>query len=314
MGVAYLYLLNFSSAIPLLQKAKATHPTFAFYYLLAELYEQKVTDFEGFTIKYADEWVLCNNNQKQYIRLLTACFQGNKEAALEIVQTLKHESHFQHINFDVFKGLLAQTPLSKETNSDKLKPLYRLAAFGYVSPNQKTYFQELSDSVAGLKPLFGKAANITPQLQRELEEQYTNKKLLHEGTLAAIMQSASIEQRPYIVYNQAVNAWEQQYLEDVEKGINHVIVKYGDEFVQIPESLPLYLKLYENSEMRAFPTTYWQIINHWLSVREDNMTIENLDLMGWMIFDNIIKHPPLIEKDFSNIYLKYPSEIGRAHV
>ena len=118
VGVAYLYLLNFSSAIPLLQKAKATHPTFVFYYLLAELYEQKVTDFEGFTIKYADEWVLCNNNQKQYIRLLTACFQGNREAALEIVQTLKHESHFQHINFEVFKGLLAQTPLSKETNSD----------------------------------------------------------------------------------------------------------------------------------------------------------------------------------------------------
>ena len=59
--------------------------------------------------------------------------------------------------------------------------------------------------------------------------------MLHEGTLGAIMQSVSMEQRPYIVYNQAVNSWEQKYLEDVVKGINHVIVKYGIDFVQIPE-------------------------------------------------------------------------------
>ena len=183
----------------------------------------------------------------------------------------------------------------------------RLPISGPLKRNQKTYLQELSSSIPALQPFLGSASNISVQLQKEIEEQYNNKKMLHEGTLGAIMQSVSMEQRPYIVYNQAVNSWEQKYLEDVVKGINHVIVKYGIDFVQIPESLPLYLKLYDNPEMRPFPTTYWQTINLWLSVREDNMTIENLDMMGWMIYDNIIKHPPLLEKDFSHIYLKYPS-------
>ena len=54
VGISYLYLSDFSSGIDLLHTAKTTYPTFAFYYLLAELYTHKETDLEAFTTKFAD--------------------------------------------------------------------------------------------------------------------------------------------------------------------------------------------------------------------------------------------------------------------
>ena len=310
-GISYLYLLDYKSAIPLLKKAVETYPSFGFYHILAELYLQKDVDFEAFTEYYKKEWAYCTDSQKQYIQLIAYCFENDQEAVAQTAALMKSQSHFQHLNFDLFKNLLTQTPLSIEASSDKLKPLYRLMAQGNLTNGEKTYFQQLENSVPALSPLLKRQSNITPHLQKEIEAQYHHKKLLDEDTLAAVMKAASAEQRPYIAYNQAANAQEQEYFEDADRGIKHVIIKYGDDFVQIPESLPIYLEIHKDPNTKTYPSTFWQFVSQWLSIRKGNISVDNLDDMGWVIFDIIFRHGNLIDSAYRKELLKliheYPS-------
>jgi hypothetical protein len=310
-GIAYLYLLDYKSAIPLLKIAIVTYPTFSFYHLLAELYLQKEVDFEGFIDFFKNEWQHCTEAQQQYIRLIASCFEGNTEIAIESAKNLKSQSHFQHINFEAFKHILTQHPLSIESGLEKLKPLYRLINGAHLLDSEKNYFQTHESNTPVLISLLKNQNNITAHLQEELEAQYHENKILNEGTLAAIMQAAPEEQRPYIAYNQAVNALDQKYFEDAEKGIKHIIVRYADDFVKIPESLPAYFHIYKDEDTKAYPATFWQFVNRWLAIRNNNLSVENLDAMGWELFNIVFKQPALIDTGFRHelekIYKAYPS-------
>jgi hypothetical protein len=317
-GIAYLYLLDYKAAIPLLKKAIVNYPSFSFYHLLAELYLQKDVDFEGFVEFFKNEWQHCTEAQQQYIRLIASCFEGNTEIAIETAKSLKSQSHFQHLNFEAFKHILTQPPptkgngkLSIESGLEKLKPLYRLINGAHLLDSEKSYFQSYESNIPNLSSLLKNQNNITAHLQEELEAQYHENKFLNEGTLTAIMQAAPEEQRPYIAYNQAVNALDQEYFEDAEKGIKHIIVKYADDFVKIPESLPVYFHIYKDEDTKAYPATFWQFVNKWLAIRNNNLSVENLDAMGWELFNIVFRQPALIDTGFRHelekIYKAYPS-------
>jgi hypothetical protein len=310
-GMSHLYHLDFKSAIPLLKKSAATHPSFSFYYLLAEIYLQQEIDFKGFTNYFNAELQQCSESQKSYIQIIIDVFNNQIEAALNQVLQLKSQSHVQHLNFDAFKSILTGHPLSYDSLSDKVKPLYRLILNGYLTDFEKIYFNRLTATVPEISDVVGNQTNITPALQKELEAQYHHQKVLSEPVLAQIMQAVPAEQRPYIAYNQAVNALNLKDFDAVDKGIKHVVVKYASDIILIPESLPMYLQLYDDVDIKVYPATFWQFVGQWLSVRKENLTVDNLDDMGWAMFEVMFKHPTLFNSSHTNEPVKiseqYPS-------
>jgi hypothetical protein len=292
-GISYLYLSEYESAIPLLKTAVQTYPAFAFYHLLGEIYVQKDIDFKGFTNHFKQEWAQCSDSQKQYIQIIICVFNNQLAEATTIVENMKNESHFQHLNFEAFKNVFSIAK-SKESLSDKVKPLYRLLLNGFVSDAELAYFSHLNQKTGELSALLDHKSTLSAPLQKEIAAQYNDQKVLGEGTLSQIMQALPAEERPYIVYNQAVNAYHQSDFAVADRGIKHVIVKYVDDFVLVPESLSLYLNFYQNEDFRMYPNTFWSFIKKWLSVRSGYITVDNLDAMGWQIFDIMFKHAPAI--------------------
>ena len=309
-GISHLYLSDYTSAIPLLKNAVKTYPSFAFYHLLGEIYQQKDIDFKGFTQFFKTEWQQCSESQKQYLQIFICVFNNQRDEAVALVESLKNQSHFQHLNFEAFKSIFNPKlhSVSKESLSEKVKPLYRLLLKDSMTDSEVAYFKTLDKETGALSSVLESQSALSPSLQKEVAAQYNEQKILDEYTLAQIMQSLPTEQRPYIAYNQAVNALAQREFEIADRGMKHVIVKYSDDFVLIPESLSLYLNFYQNEDFKIYPNTFWTFVRKWLSVRNDNISVENLDNMGWLIFDIVFKHPSMIELPYNHEVVKMSKE------
>ncbi len=310
-GIAHLYLSEYALAIPLLKTAVKTYPSFAFYHLFAEIYHQQDIDYKEFTDYFKDEWVQCSDSQKLYLQIIIYVFNHQLTEAAALVEGLKNQSHFQHLNFQAFKNIFNPSNNQNESLSDKVKPLYRLLLNGFLSDLELAYFKNLDAKTGALSALLDTKSALSSSLQKEIAAQYNEQKVLNETVLGQIMQNLSLEQRPYIAYNQAVNAYHQKDFDVADKGIKHIIVKYADDFALIPESLSLYLNFYQNDEFRMYPNTFWAFVKKWLSVRNNHISVENLDAMGWQIFDIITKHPSSIQSSCqyepAKIYKDYPS-------
>jgi hypothetical protein len=309
-GISYLYLSEYALAVPLLKNGVKTYPSFAFYHLLGEIYQQKDIDFKGFTQFFQTEWNQCSESQKQYLQIFICVFNNQMEEAVALVESLKNQSHFQHLNFEAFKSIFNPTLHSGSTESlsEKVKPLYRLLLNGSMTESEIAYFKNIDKETGELSSLLGSQNSLSASLQKEVAAQYNEQKVLDEYTLSQIMQAVPTEHRPYIAYNQAVNALAQREFEIADRGMKHVIVKYADDFVLVPESLSLYLNFYQNDEFKIYPNTFWAFVKKWLSVRNDNISVENLDNMGWLIFDIVTKHPPLIELPHSYELVKFAKD------
>ena len=308
-GIAHLYLLEYDLAQPLLKNAANTYPTFHFYYILSQIYKQKDVDLNGFKSFFAVEWGQCTDNQKQYCETIIHLFNNQIEDAKRLVVSLKNESHFQHINFVAFQRIFDTTSEHQESLSEKVKPLYRLLLNEALTTSESDYFKALDKEIGVLGSLLSSRLDFTST--KAITAQYNQQKVLDENTLAQIMQVLPAEQRPYIAYNQAVNAYNQTDFDIAENAIKHVIVKYADDFLQVPESLSLYLNLVQQEDVKIYPTTFWAVIKKWLSIQKDNLSIENLDALGWVLFDSITQHPELSERllmyEIAKIVETYPS-------
>jgi hypothetical protein len=313
-GIAHLYLCEYTQAAPLLQKATQTYPNFAFYYLLALLYEQKNTSIDFFSIQHQTEWLQCTDNQKKYIKFLINCFADNQDIAIATLKTLNPENDFEGCNLEALNNIVQQIPLSKQLFADNTKPLYRACRATILTENEKQYLTTLQDKVPNLDLVLKKQNNINPTLQKELEEQYYNRQILSDTILTQVMQAASVEQRPYIVYNNAANACNQLYLPIFEKALNHIIVRYSQDFMLVHESLNIVLQLHNQEDVKVYPNTFWQFVQKWLKLRKDHLSLANIEDLAWKILGILLKHGEFLENNYKqaivSLHNDYPNIVG----
>jgi hypothetical protein len=96
-----------------------------------------------------------------------------------------------------------------------------------------------------------------------------------------------------------------------ERGVKHIIVTYPQYLVQVPESLTLYLNFHLIDDIKVYPNTFWQFFNQWLALHKTRISTENLDALGWLLFNIVFANPDLIRMSHSraliNLYSAHPS-------
>jgi hypothetical protein len=294
-GIAHLYLLQYETAIPFLKEASKTHPTFVFYALLAELYLNQKIDFQSFTENNAIQWAKCSEAQRQYIEIVSCIFKEQNEQAIVLAKGLKMESHFQHVNWEAFKNILMpnEGPTSPATAiTDKVKSWYRLLLNVDLLDFEKKYLLSLGEMAA--TRLEGTQKVLPQNFQKAIADQYNEQKVLDDYTLGQLVQAVLPSQRPYIVYNQAVNALQQKNQSLALQVARHILSKYMSYFVGIPEALPLFFKIYDHPDYESNPTAFWQVVKKWLAVHKENLSTEQIDALGWRITGMVLEYAELI--------------------
>jgi hypothetical protein len=294
-GIAYLYLLQYEKAIPFLKEAANVHPTFVFYELLAELYLNQTIDFQSFTNDNAVQWAKCSESQRQYLEIVSCVFNEQKEQAVVLAKGLKMESHFQHINWDAFKNILIPNDASVSPTtaiSDKVKSWYRLLLNADLLDFEKKHLLSLGEIAANR--LEGTQKVLPQSFQKAIDDQYNEQKVLDDHRFGQLVQEVLPSQRPYVVYNQAVNAFQQPNQSLALQVARHILSKYMSYFVGIPESLPLFFRIYDHPDYESNPTAFWQVVKKWLAVHKDNLSIEQIDALGWRITGMVLEYAELI--------------------
>ncbi len=294
-GIAHLYLLQYETAIPFLKAAAKTHFTFGFYELLATLYLNQKIDFQSFTENNAIQWANCSASQKQYIEMVSCVLNDQNEQAVVLAKGLKMESHFQHINWEAFKNIfiLNEAPASPAIAiTDKVKSWYRLLLNADLLDFEKKYLLSLGEIVANR--LEGIQKVLPQSFQKALDDQYNEQKVLDDYTFGQLVQAVLPSQRPYIVYNQVVNALQQKNQNLALQVARHILSKYMSYFVGIPESLPLFFKIYDHPDYESNPTAFWQVVKKWLAVHKENLSTEQIDALGWRITGMVLNYAELV--------------------
>jgi hypothetical protein len=176
---------------------------------------------------------------------------------------------------------------------------------------EATYFSAKQSESPLFVDIFKQQSSLTPELIQELKKLCETDKLVNEGVLARLIKAVPEGYRPYIAYNQAVNALNDNDFTTSERGVKHIIVTYPQYLVQVPESLTLYLNFHLIDDIKVYPNTFWQFFNQWLAIHKTRISTENLDALGWLLFDIVLANPELVRMSHShaliNLYKAHPS-------
>jgi hypothetical protein len=313
-GVIYLYQNEFTKAAAVFKNLiqNPDYQGFTAYYLLAELYIGQPEKYDDFKNWHEKTFAQCTPFQQDYIHIAFYIIHGQFDHALNLVNRTKGASHTQHGHIEALKQVLS---LGKTEHVGALAPttkaLYRLLLGHPLQDFETAYFSEKQAESPLFTGILKQQTSLTPDLFPELKALCETDKILTEGVLARVMKAVPEGYRPYIAYNQAVNALEHDDFDVCDRGVKHIIVTYPQYLVQIPESLTLYLHFHLIDDIRVYPNTFWQFFNQWLSIHKTRVSTENLDALGWSLFNIILANAPLIQGSYSrsliNLYEAQPS-------
>lgn len=313
-GMVYLYQNDFEKAAPVFKKLiqNPDYQGFTAYYLLAELYIGQPEKYDDFKNWHAQTFAKCTPFQQDYIHIAFYIIHGQFDHALNLINRTKGASHSQHGNIEALKQVLSlgkTEPVG--TIAPTTKALYRLLLGHALQDFETAHFSAKQTESPLLIDIFKQQNSLTPDLIPELKALCETDKILTEGVLARIIKAVPEGYRPYLAYNQAVNALEHTDFDVCDRGVKHIIVTYPQYFVQIPESLTLYLQFHLIDDIRVYPNTFWQFFNQWISIHKTRVSTENLDALGWSLFNIILGNGPLIQGSYSrsliNLYEAQPS-------
>jgi hypothetical protein len=293
-GIAHLYLLQYDTAVPFLEKAAKQYPVFSAYTLLAQLHCSEFIDFQDFINKYSKDWTNCSEQQKQYIQIVYHATNEQKEAAIQLANAVKTESHFQHLNWEALKVLLADSAYAQSVN-EKVKPWYRALLLGALKDFERDYlksFGELTQEALTVSSPTQKP--LSSVLQKALNDQYKEQKVLDDAMLYSLLEAVLKEQRPYIIYNQIANLYNNRDLKGL-KTAKYVFTKYVNDFAAVPESLNLMVLLYESSEFNANANNFWQFTKSWMNFHKATLSVEQADALAWHLMHLWVEYPDLCE-------------------
>jgi hypothetical protein len=313
-GIVYLYQNDYEKAAVVFKKLTqhADYQNFTVYYLLAELYFGQPEKYDDFKDWHAPIFAQCTPFQQDYIHIAFYIIHQKFDHALNLANLTKGASHAQQSNIDALKQALST---EKTANVGPIAPttkaLYRLLLGHALQDFETAHFSAKQTELPLFADIFKQQNSLTPDLISELKVLCETDKIVNEGILARLIKAVPETYRPYIAYNQAVNALNHDDFDMSERGVKHIIVTYPQYFVQVPESLDLYLKFHLIEDIKVYPNTFWQFFNQWLALHKTRISTENADALGWSLFDIMLGNPILIQGSNSraliNIYEAHPT-------
>ncbi len=313
-GIVYLYQNDYEKAASVFKKLiqNTDYQGFTAYFLLAELYVGQPEKYDDFKQWHALLFAQCSTFQQDYIHIAFYIIHQEFDHALNLVNLTKGASHAQQSNIDALKQVL-----SVHQNADAGHPVptakafYRLLLGQALLEFETVHFSQKQAETPLFIDIFKHQTSLTPELIAELKVVCETDALIPEGILARIMKAVPESYRPYIAFNQAVNAYNNDDFDRTERGIKHIMLTYPQYFVQVPESLTLYLNFQLLEGVKVYPNTFWQFFNQWLSIHKTRLSSENLDALGWFLYTIILSNAELIQSSYSrsliNLYTAEPT-------
>ena len=313
-GIIYLYQNDYEKAAPLFKKLiqNTDYQNFTVYYLLAELYVGQPEKYDDFKNWHAPLFAQCTPFQQDYIHIAFYIIRQEFDHALNLVNLTKGASHAQQSNIDALKQVLSTDPKAHQTHATPTtKALYRLLLDDNLQEFESAHFSQKQADSPIFTAIFKQQTSLTPELITELKVLCETGALLEEGLLARIIKVVPEAYRPYIVFNQAVNANNDKDFDRSLRGVKHIILTYPQYFVQVPESLTLYLNFQLLEGVKVYPNTFWQFFNQWLDIHKMRLSSENLDALGWLLYNILLPNAELVQGSYSraliNLYTAHPT-------
>lgn len=279
-GIANLYLGDFELAVQ--QLAITTQAEylqkFAFYYLLACLYQKDIPAYTPFEQQYAYLYEGISDQRKLYLKVAFHLRNGSFEEAQTLLESLEHDSRSNLLNITALQDIL-KNQMPTELNS-KVKPFYKLLLEGLLSPQEQaylTYFEDLKEQVNRNNEL-----QLQTRTDQDFEEVFEESFLSPKEfeTLIAQMQEA---ERPFLAYNQAAQLYNAGKYADAQK----VMVKYDQYFFQIPEALLLYVaNSNENENVQS--RNIFRFVKAKLERHKDQYNALQIDSVGWLLYQTLL--------------------------
>jgi hypothetical protein len=311
-GIAYLYLLQYETAIPSLQKAATHYPIFSAYLILAHLHENQSIDFHTFIDNYSTDWSNCSEQQKKYIQTAHYALNGQYAQAFDVANTFKTESHFQHLNWEALKVILTENATTLPSVNEKVKPWYRMLLHGAMKDFEQKYLQSLGENTQEvLNAALPVQKPLPLHLQKVLKEQYSAQNVLDDSSLHHLLESVPKAQRPFIVYNQLANICNHKDGKSL-KTAKYIFTKYLSDFAIIPESLNLMLFLYELDDFDAAPNHFWSFLKQWMNNHKENLSVEQVDAFGWRLLSLWSEYPELCSSHHLIEWMRLSRELPTA--
>jgi hypothetical protein len=310
----YLYQHDYEKAAIVFKKLiqQPDYQSFTVYYLLAELYVGQPEKYDDFKNWHALTFAQCTPFQQDYIHIAFYIIHQKFDHALNLVNLTKGASHAQQSHIDALKQVLStEKTANVVTIAPTAKALYRLLLGQALQDFETAHFSAKQAELPLFVDIFKQQNSLTPDLISELKALCETDKIVNEGILARLIKAVPEAYRPYIAYNQAVNALNHDDFDISERGVKHIIVAYPQYFVQVPQSLDLYLKFHLFEDIKVYPNTFWQFFNQWLTLHKTRISTENADALGWSLFDSMLGNPSLMQGSHSraliNIYEAHPT-------
>lgn len=312
LGLAYLYTEDFTQAAQYLRKCLGHETTkgFAFYYLLAELYQGKgksAAEAKEFLAAYPDFVKASSANYKRFLRATFYMLKGDFAQTQTALETIKPTSNVQKNNVNALIHILKQEAFDPKTASS-LKPLYKAFLNIELESTEKNY---LSKYAVFEKQLEQKSLNTAQEHLHEIVlSACQNQTLIEKKLFAAILSNPDYKAiHSYLVYNQVANLFNEN-VEKNSRQINDLIKKYREDFFQIPESAPCYLSFLLNTEREESSSFFFAVLDNYLTYFKDSLSPQQMTQVGWkmyqvMTIDNYLSNLASGKKRLREFMLKF---------
>jgi hypothetical protein len=283
-GLCRLYLGDWEGAAVDLENAGAQDATgkFAFYYLLALLYGRKFNDPALFGQANVAGWEKQADSRKLYLRFTAHLIAGQWKEALGLLNEMEPLSDLHGANLLVLRYVLSGEAPTGTIDESLIKPLYKALAGLLLRELEITYLKE--HSAIGTFIEAKRQHAVHEELSTFLEMLCEEGRPLAETQLDLCLRRLPAEVHPFIVYNQAANLFRENQ-EENEEAINRIADKYAHLFLQVPESIFLYLRMVtfdaEGHRAGAFFSNLEQYLNRFGA----SLSNAQLNEIGWLCFD-----------------------------
>jgi len=274
LGICNLYLGNFEKAKKHLEftKQKQEYNYFYFYFLIACIYNN---DFKDIDLKK----ILADNNHitstfpddhKIYLQAFFGFITENEKTFLKKLKSIKTESRIPERNIGCLIKIVEKKPYISDIIG--LKPLYKILSEKNLSITESNFLKKFKEFNTHIE-----TSEKTKDMKVAYEVLHNLNKFGEPVDLIRFEEILQIaELKPHfnkIIYNQLAAL---QIIKN-ESHFSKILLKYSKNFFEIPESIKVYLKYCNSSNL---PTNIvFNHVEYYLNIHHKNLSPYAIDLI-----------------------------------
>ncbi len=312
LGIGHLYQGEFVKASEHLAFTKdSTDPTiqsFCFYHILAELYQKKFIDESVQNIFKA-----LPENRQQYLMAVFYLHQNDLNNFKKVINTLTGTTLREKNNLVALQNIFNEKNASTIDKPQYLKGLYKLYNNLFIEDIEKNFLVQHQEIEQYLKEQKSQVQqqNLEQQIIRLFEEHQLIEEHYFEKLPDIIPQKyASILDS--IIYNQIALLYNNR---QNRRKTHKYAIRFKEYFFKVPESLHLFLLLYEKEELPTVSSKVLNILDIYLNEFGATLSKHYLNILSWHIFNYLLKAKEVfdsisINKKIAHYATQYPDLIG----